>query len=64
MLFKFNRNMDNLKRIIHFNKKENNYIFTWMNQIRDKFSDFELCPENTFESFINQYKEKPKIPLC
>jgi len=44
MLFKFNRNMDNLKRVIHFNKKENNYVFTWMNQIRDKFPDFDLCP--------------------
>lgn len=61
MLFKFNRNLDNLKRIIHFNKKENNYVFTWINNIRDKFPDFELCPEDTFKKFIKQYQEKPKI---
>lgn len=64
MLFKFNRNMDNLKRVIHFNKKENNYAFTWINTIRDKFSDFDLCPEHTFKAFIEQYSDKPKLPPC
>lgn len=64
MLFKFNRNLDNLKRVFHFNKKENNYVFTWINKIRDDFSEYEFCPEETFKNFMKLYQQKPKIPVC
>lgn len=37
------------------NKKQNNLVLTWLNQVRDKFIDYELCPELTFKNFIYQY---------
>lgn len=63
LLFRFNRNLDKLKKEINHHKKENENILNWFYQRRNDFGKYELCPHATFKELIRRYDDQPTIGI-
>jgi hypothetical protein len=55
LLFRFNRNLDKLKKEISHHKKENELLLGWLYVRRNDFGKYQLCPHATFEQLLARY---------
>lgn len=59
MYFRFNRNLDLLKKQINHHKKEDEEALNWFESRREQFLKFEICPHKKLEAMLKNYENPP-----